>query len=62
MPKLKVTLNIGLSNSEQSDIIDISDDEWGDCKTDAEKDKLIDGYWIDWSSNYIDGGAWIVDE
>ena len=62
MPKLKVTLNIGRSNSEQTEIIDICDEEWSDCKTVDEKDKLIHGYWRDWSNEYIDGGAWIVDE
>ena len=62
MPKLKLSLSIGFANAEQKETIDICETEWSECETDEERDRLIDGYWTDWSNNYIDGGAWIVDE
>ena len=62
MPKLKVSLSIGWANSKQEEIIDICETEWSECETDEEREKLIEGYWTDWSNNYIDGGAYIVDE
>ena len=61
MPKLKVTLSIGYSGATHEDILEIEDDEWADCKTDEEREKLIGDYWGDWANNYIDGSAVIVD-
>ncbi len=61
MPKMKVTLGIGFSNCNREEVIDIDDDEWNDCETKEQKDKLMHGYWQDWASNYIDGGAEIID-
>jgi hypothetical protein len=62
MPKLKVTLSIGFANAKREDIIDICETEWSECKTDEEREKLMDGYWDDWSCNYINGGVEIVNE
>jgi len=61
MPKLKVTLGIGFAGANREDILDINEDEWGECKTDDEREDLINEYWADWSNNYIDGGTEIVE-
>lgn len=62
MPKLKVTLGIGFAGARQEDVIEIDDDEWNDCETEEEKEKLIDEYATEWAWDYIDIGANITDE
>jgi len=61
MPKLKVTLGIGYPTATHEDIIEIDDTEWAECETDEEREDLINSYWTDWSNNYIDGGADIIE-
>lgn len=61
MPKIRVSLSIGYSNASQEDEIEISEQEWAECKTDEEREALIDDYWRDWSNNFIDGGAELIE-
>ncbi len=61
MPKIRVSLSIGLANAEQIDILDINEDEWNECETDKERNDLMDSYWQDWSNNYIDGGYELIE-
>jgi hypothetical protein len=61
MPKLKVSLSIGYAGARRDDVIEIDDDDWNDCDTEEDREKLIDEYWTDWSQQYIDGGAEIVE-
>jgi hypothetical protein len=61
MPKLKVSLSIGFPGACRGDVIEIDDDEWEACDTDEKKEDLINEYWADWSNNYIDGGASLVE-
>ena len=62
MPKLRVTLGIGIANARQEDVLDIDEDEWAACETEAAREKLMNDYWDDWSSNLIDGGSELVNE
>lgn len=62
MAKYKVTLSIGFHGAKHEDIIDIPDDDLEACKSEEEKDQLLDGYWNDWAANYIDGGIRPVNE
>lgn len=62
MPKLRVTLSVGLAGANRSDIIEIDDDEWNECETDACKEKLIDLYATAWAWEYIDIDAQILLE
>ena len=62
MPQLKVSLGIGFANTRQEDVIEIDDGEWEDCKTQEERDRLIDAYATEWAWEYIDIGAQIVEE
>jgi hypothetical protein len=57
MPKIKVTLSIGFPGANREDILEIPNEEWNDCEFDSEKEELIE----EWSGNYIDGGAELVD-
>lgn len=57
MPRIRVTLSIGIANASQEDYLDVDDDEWAECETDEQRDDLMHDYWRDWSNNYIDGGA-----
>ena len=61
MPQIKVSLSIGLANATQKDIIDIDETEWSECETDEQREDLINEYWRDWSVNYIDGDAELVE-
>ncbi|WP_067986164.1 DUF7167 family protein [Neptuniibacter pectenicola] len=61
MPQIKVSLNIGLVNATQEDIIDIDETEWSECETDEQREDLISDYWRDWSNNHIDGSAELVE-
>ncbi len=62
MAMLKVTLSIGYSNAGQEDIIEVDDDELSECENDEEREELCEGYWKDWSDNYIDGGYELIEE
>ena len=62
MPKVRVSLSIGISNARQEDVLYIDDGEWADCETDEQRDELIHEYWVDWIWNYIDGDCEVVDE
>jgi hypothetical protein len=61
MPKMKVSLGIGYSNSNQEDIIEIDEDEWNECETDEDRADLMNDYWKNWADNFIDGGTEIID-
>ena len=61
MPKIKVTLSIGIANAIQTGFVDIPDEDWNDHETEEEKQKLMDSYWQDWANNYIDGGPSLVE-
>ena len=61
MKKIRVTLSIGFAGAKHEDIIEIDDEEWDACNTDDEREDLINDYWRDWSNNYIDGGAELIE-
>ena len=61
MPKIKVSLGIGLSNCRQEDILDIDEDEWGYCSNEEEREKLMYEIAEEWASSYIDLGAALVE-
>jgi hypothetical protein len=60
MPKIKVTLSIGVSNANQEDILEIDEAEWNKCETEDQRDSLMNQYWKDWSDNYIEGSTELV--
>jgi len=57
----RVTLGIGFAGANQEDVIEIDDDDYASCETEAQKEDLLNEYWRDWSNNYIDGGIQIID-
>lgn len=61
MPKLKVTLSIGISSCIQKDVLNIDQQEWDDCETDDQREELKEMYWKDWASNYINGHSEIIE-
>lgn len=61
MPKLKVSVGLGFANARQCDDIEIDDEEWNACETEADRQKLIDQYAMDWAWNYIDLAAEVVE-
>ena len=56
MPKIEVTLSIGLAGAIREDILEIDDDEWNECTSDYQRNELMQSYWESWSDDYIDGG------
>lgn len=60
MPKIRVSLSIGLAGCTQEDILEIDDIEWDECETDEQRDELMDMYWKEWSNGYIDGGVELI--
>lgn len=61
MLRLKVTLGIGLANANQEDVLDIPQDEYDACETDAARAALFEAYWQDWVSSYLDGGYELME-
>jgi hypothetical protein len=61
MPQIKVTLGIGYPTATHEDVLDIDLDEWEECETDEQREDLVNSYWRDWSNNYIDGGAELIE-
>lgn len=61
MPTLKVSLGIGFANARQTEEIEIDEEEWNDCESEEDREKLIDQYAQDWALNYIDLGAEVVE-
>lgn len=61
MPKLKVSLSIGYPGANRSEVFGIPDDEWNECESEEEREKLIDSYALDWAWNYIDIGATVEE-
>ena len=55
MAKFKVSLGIGFANAYQTDVLDVDDDDLANCKTDDDREDLLQSYWQDWANNYIDG-------
>lgn len=55
MPRVKVHLSIGYPTAVQEDIIEVDDEAYESCKTDEERDELLQTAWDEWSSNYISG-------
>lgn len=60
MPKLRVSLGIGISNARQEDEIEIDDEEWNEL-TEGEREKLIDELAVEWAWEYIDIGAEVIE-
>jgi len=58
--KIKVNLNIGYSNANREDIIEIPDIEF-EGMSEVEKEDYISDYVEEWSNNYIDLGWEIID-
>ena len=61
MPKLKVSVGIGLAGARQCDDIEIDDEGWNACETEEDRQELIDQYAMDWAWNYIDLAAEVVE-
>jgi len=57
----KVTLGIGYPSATHKDEIDIDDDDYAACETDRQREDLLQEYWQDWASSYIDGNIVIAD-
>ena len=59
--QIKVFLSMGLSNCRKKDVIEIDDDEFNECETQEEKDKLIEEYTKEWFWNEVDFGHEIIE-
>lgn len=61
MPTIKVSLGIGFYGAKHHDEIEISEEEWNECKSDMERDRLINEIATEWAWNYIDIGAEVIE-
>lgn len=55
MAKYNVSLSIGFVGAVHEDVLDIDDEELANCKTEDERDDLLQECWQEWANNYIDG-------
>ena len=62
MPRLEVSLNIGLCGAEQEDVIDIDQEDWDACETKAQQQELIHEYWWCWASEHVDGRYVLLED
>ena len=60
MPTLKVNLSIGFPGADQEEEVEIDGDEWDECETDAEREKLINDYAKEWAWGHIEISAEIL--
>ena len=60
MARIRLTLGIGFAGAKHEEYIEIPDEEL-DGLDENETNSLLNDYWADWSSDYIDGGAEIVE-
>ena len=56
----EMTLSIGYANARRKETVTIEDmgydeDAWNEL-SDEDKEAELEGYWKDWSSQYVDGG------
>ncbi len=57
--KAKVTLSIGFPTATHEDILDIDEDDYQACESEEDRETLLNKYWQDWASNYIEGSIGI---
>ena len=62
MPKIKVTLSIGYPTATHKDILEIDAEEWASCKTDLEREELVDRGATLWAQNYIEIDAELIED
>ncbi len=55
MPQAEVTLSIGFSTATHEDILDIDEDAYQACKSEEDRETLLNEYWQNWANNYIKG-------
>lgn len=55
MAKFKFTLSIGYAGADHRETYEIDDEDF-EGLSEAERDKVIEEHWQEWSQNYIDGG------
>lgn len=60
MPIIKLSLSIGFCTATRNDTEEIDDVLW-ESLNEEQRQNLLDEIWQDWSSNYIDGGAYVED-
>lgn len=58
--ELKVHLSIGFSGASHDDVLEIDECEWADCKTQEQRDNLIEEHLAEWANNYIETSATLV--
>ena len=56
MAMYEVSLRIGFVGAVHRAVIEVNDEELAACKTEEEKENLLQEYWQDWANSYIDGG------
>jgi hypothetical protein len=62
MPKLKVSLGIGFNGAVHRDVFEIDQEDWDDCKTEQDRETLINNIAMEWAWNYIDIGTTVVED
>lgn len=54
MAELKVWLSIGFDGADHEDVIDVCDNELATCKTDEERNELLEREFQEWANGYIE--------
>ena len=61
MPRMKVTLGIGFPGANHEEILDVDETEWEECESEKDREELMETYWQEWVSSYMDGGYELID-
>lgn len=61
MPRIKMSLSIGVSNAKQVDYYDFDDAQW-EAMSDFQREEVLEQLANDHGSNYIDLAAWVVED
>jgi len=56
MPNFNFTLSIGLAGAEVEETVYIDEEYWDTLTTTEAREECLRANWVEWSSNYIDGG------
>jgi len=62
--KIKLTFGCGYINRQEDEefLSDYWEEEDWNNLTEKEKERWLDEFWLEWKSNYEDGGIWLEGE
>ena len=61
MKRFRFSLNIGVANAGQDEVVEFDDEDFRTCENQEEFEARCESFYQDWASNYIDGCWELLD-